>query len=908
MNATVAGWLVGFSGSRVAMILAGVTITIAGALACLRFLRHSRASVRHLLLVSAFAVLGGLPIASALIPSIALAVPVDQTPVSALDVTTAQPRATTDQIASLVGTSDVDTSTRPADAISRTAIVAAMWAIGAACCLTPILLGVNEMRSLRRSATSWTIDGVDVLVHPSIRGPVTFGVVRPVIVMPEDAQSWPHSDLVRALIHEREHVRRWDWLSQCLARVVCAIYWFHPLVWVARRRIDLEAERACDDAVVRHEARETVDSDPTAYAEQLVMLAQRLSTSRAPILSMANPADLAARVRALLDTQQRRGRAGLVPVVVASALAALLVAAMSSLKLVASPQAISSALAPAFEVVSLRPCAPGDGVAPAGGRGGGGVAATSPGRLTIQCSTVINLINRAYVSFGNPPPINHPNTPGNNIIQGAPAWANTDKYAIEAKAEGTPDITTLNGPMLRRLLEERFQLKVHEDVKDVPALALTVAPGGLKITPIDPSSCIESTPNTAGPRVMRTTPAGAPLIYAADAGPDAKPYCTVGISPKPPNIALDVTGMAFDRVVRTLSSLILDRPVVDQTGVGGLYSFHLEFGPDENIRIPATLTPSDLPPGPSIFAAVEKQLGLKLVPTRAPQASLIVDRLERPTNEPPQTAVAQRYEAATIKPCQVEEVPSGARGAAGGTNATFSPGRFFVPCVTTEQLIYLAYASYGATDGDHLINDDPGSASNATKIRGGPAWVHSLKEKYSIEATAPGATERTVLMGSMLRSLLEDRFHLKIHRETEEVAMYELNVAKSGFKLKPMKEGDCDPDGPMRPDPAASKPRCGTLYMTSSDPGGTRWSFGTGTMASLAGQLSRSLGMHVIDRTAITDKFVFTFQFGADPNALSIETSGVSTALKDQLGLTLTTIKAPRGFIVIDAIDRPTER
>ena len=77
--------------------------------------------------------------------------------------------------------------------------------------------------------------------------------------------------------------------------------------------------------------------------------------------------------------------------------------------------------------------------------------------------------------------------------------------------------------MLRRLLQERFQLKVHEDVKDVSALALTVAPGGLKITSVDPSSCIESSPNNPGPRVMRTSPTGTPLIFAADAGPDAKP-------------------------------------------------------------------------------------------------------------------------------------------------------------------------------------------------------------------------------------------------------------------------------------------------------------------------------------------------------------------------------------------------
>jgi hypothetical protein len=61
---------------------------------------------------------------------------------------------------------------------------------------------------------------------------------------------------------------------------------------------------------------------------------------------------------------------------------------------------------------------------------------------------------------------------------------------------------------------------------------------------------------------------------------------------------------------------------------------------------------------------------------------------------------------ASIKVCEAEEVPTGARGTAGGTNATYSPGRFQVPCVTAGQLIYLAYAAYGVGPNEHLINDD----------------------------------------------------------------------------------------------------------------------------------------------------------------------------------------------------------
>ncbi len=121
--------------------------------------------------------------------------------------------------------------------------------------------------------------------------------------MPDGACEWKEADLRRALVHELEHVRRGDWAVQLVARATCIFYWYHPLVWVAFRWLNLEAERAADDAVVR-------SADYTRYAEQLVLLAGRLrKTGAQPALGMANRSDLSARVRALLDDRQRRGRA-----------------------------------------------------------------------------------------------------------------------------------------------------------------------------------------------------------------------------------------------------------------------------------------------------------------------------------------------------------------------------------------------------------------------------------------------------------------------------------------------------------------------------------------------------------------------------------------------------------------------
>jgi uncharacterized protein (TIGR03435 family) len=168
-------------------------------------------------------------------------------------------------------------------------------------------------------------------------------------------------------------------------------------------------------------------------------------------------------------------------------------------------------------------------------------------------------------------------------------------------------------------------------------------------------------------------------------------------------------------------------------------------------------------------------------------------------------------------------------------------------------------------------------------------------------------TDRLVLMGAMLRTLLEERFKLKVHRDVEEAPMYSLTVGKGGFKLKPMKDGDCDPvdmSEPMEMSPV--RPKCGMLNMMGIDGNTkTRWTFGGFNMSNFAGRLTSVLKVHVIDNTRITDKFVFRFEFARDPDPLITE-SGIFAAVEEQLGLKLEKVKGPRGFLVIDAIERPS--
>lgn len=123
---------------------------------------------------------------------------------------------------------------------------------------------------------------------------------------------------------------------QILARIVAACYWFHPMVWMAWRRLCLEAERSCDDAVVISEER-------TDYAEQLVTLAQRMSATPAqPLLGMANRSDLSARVTAVLDDRLRRGRAGFALATGTIAAAVVVVATIAPVRAVAREEAVSA--------------------------------------------------------------------------------------------------------------------------------------------------------------------------------------------------------------------------------------------------------------------------------------------------------------------------------------------------------------------------------------------------------------------------------------------------------------------------------------------------------------------------------------------------------------------------------------
>jgi uncharacterized protein (TIGR03435 family) len=266
---------------------------------------------------------------------------------------------------------------------------------------------------------------------------------------------------------------------------------------------------------------------------------------------------------------------------------------------------------PKWEAVAIRPCEDPD----AGGRGRGatkgGGEGPSPGRLH-QCTTVMNLIRNAYVTFAN----GRRNPPERLPISGGPAWINSDRYQINAKAEGAPGPEMMQGPMLQALLEDRFKLKIHRETREVPVYTVTVAKGGPKLLPFKVGSCVPMPTPPARPEP------GQKVCGEARMG---------GKGTIPPTMNVELPGVSLDEWSKYLGGL-LDRPVIDKTGITGLFDFHMEFVLDESTPgVRLTFPASDDPPGPSIFTAVQEQLGLKLESAKGPGEFLIIDSVERPT-------------------------------------------------------------------------------------------------------------------------------------------------------------------------------------------------------------------------------------------------------------------------------------
>jgi uncharacterized protein (TIGR03435 family) len=190
-----------------------------------------------------------------------------------------------------------------------------------------------------------------------------------------------------------------------------------------------------------------------------------------------------------------------------------------------------------------------------------------------------------------------------HTISGGPGWVDSDHFDIVAVTPG--DVRPSHDEqmaMLRTLLTDRFKLTFHREQKEFSIYSLEIVKGGPRLKP---STAAADAPHVVGPGVLYPEP--------------------------PVHIALPVRNATLDEFAELMQRGILDRPVVNHTGLTGRFDFDLEWAPDETQfggDVPAA---SSTAPAPPLFTAIQQQAGLTLRPTRGMVSALVIDTVERPT-------------------------------------------------------------------------------------------------------------------------------------------------------------------------------------------------------------------------------------------------------------------------------------
>jgi uncharacterized protein (TIGR03435 family) len=452
----------------------------------------------------------------------------------------------------------------------------------------------REAAALRRAERRTGLrTRIELLSSRASLEPGIFGIARPALVWPRGISERLDDAHVEAILaHEVGHVRRRDNLFAAIHMLVEAIFWFHPLVWYLGTRLVEEREVACDEEVVES------GSEPHIYAESILKICEFCVGSPLACVSGVTGADLKKRIVRIMtyDTARKLnfskklfiGAAGVL------AIAAPVVFGLAH----AAPrggQSQNSAVNVQefkYEVASIKPNKSGDN---------GHSSHTTDDEYRTSNATLVSLIRQAYgLQIGR--------EFDDGRVIGAPGWADSDSYDVNAKMDisvadalkrlNPVERTVARQRMLQALLADRFKLVVHTETKELPVYSLTITKNGAKLHEANPGETYEKAyklPNGA--------PAGAGLHSDA---------------------AGEITGQSVTTtdIARWLSRQV-GRTVLDKTGLTGRYDFTLKWNPDDSE------TSGDA--GDSIYAAVQRQLGLKLDSGKGPVEIVVIEHAERPS-------------------------------------------------------------------------------------------------------------------------------------------------------------------------------------------------------------------------------------------------------------------------------------
>ena len=501
---------------------------------------------------------------------------------------------------------------------------------------------------------------IEMLMSRASLEPGIFGIARPVLMWPEGiSERLEDAHLEAILAHEVWHVRRRDNLAAAIHMVVEASFWFYPLAWWLGARLVEERERACDEAVLE------LGTDRHVYAESILKICEFCVGSPLACVSGVTGADLKKRiVRVMTEGVMRKldfsrrlllsagALAGIAVPVVAGALnvtqtlaesrahyevvspkrnksdnppvriksQVLNTAAIAPSHEVASIKSNNptvriesqahntSAIEPGYEVVSIKPHKSGDELFK--------MMFEKDGFSAIMV-TLRMLIRTAYGV-------------DDSRVFGAPNWLDSEKYDVEARIENSvanrlgemseDQLNVERRRMLQALLAGRFKLTLHRQTTQLGVYVLVVANNGPKLEEAKPGNTylngIKDNGEPLGTGVFKLG------RYAGGRG------------------ELVGQGLSMAKLLRLLSEDILNRSVIDSTGLTGNYDFTLEWKIGDESQGPMFKETEDHPQvtgstplpefsRPSFFNAIQEQLGLKLESQDSPGVVLVIDHVEK---------------------------------------------------------------------------------------------------------------------------------------------------------------------------------------------------------------------------------------------------------------------------------------
>jgi bla regulator protein BlaR1 len=463
----------------------------------------------------------------------------------------------------------------------------------------------RELEALRRLERAYGRPRAMALVSSNTSfEPGVFGIVTPVLLWPRSISEHLDDRQIEAIIaHELAHAGRRDNLAAALHMIVQAVFWFHPVVrWIGKRLLD-ERERACDEDVIRR-----VGCVPQTYAEGILKTCELYIESPLACVAGVTGSNLKRRIEEIMNNDAAAAMTGwrkllLLTTALVVTCVPIAVGVLTAPR--ARAQTSATAIGRPFTAVSIKPNTSGDSRFNAN-------EWTPDGKFVAKNTTVNMLIRNLYPM------------PGGRMM-GQPRWVNTDRFDIEAQADGQPDREQRRA-MVRRLLADYFQLQLHNETQQLPIYALVLV----------------TRDGTTGPRLRSSTPecvAAAEALHSGTAPPprfggpsEPSQVPCGGVSSRTGTITARAATM--EKIAGGFA-LLLGRVVVDQTGLTGHFDADVAF-------TPATVPPSPPPTvrggygmavpfiGPAFFAAVEEQLGVRLDPQTGPVDLLVIDRVERP--------------------------------------------------------------------------------------------------------------------------------------------------------------------------------------------------------------------------------------------------------------------------------------